>query len=180
MTVVKRCSNQKPWLTGDVRSLLRSWETALRCGDVAALARSSLKCGIKEAKRQYTQRLNGHFIDRKDLCRLWQGFKSITDYKLAPLWMCHSYPYFPGELNTFYACYEAKNTSQVQAPLRVSHDQVLHSRGMEGRGKHQPTQSCRAGQHSSVRTDIFTNVLWSHHSWSFSGTLGTTVTFSVK
>jgi hypothetical protein len=55
--------NQKPWLDGNVRSLLRARDTAFRSGDRLAYrtARRDLKKGIKEAKGKYRQRIEGHF-----------------------------------------------------------------------------------------------------------------------
>lgn len=44
--------NQKPWLTSQVRTLLRDRDTAFRSGDRAlySVARAKLKRGIQEAK----------------------------------------------------------------------------------------------------------------------------------
>ncbi len=46
-------ANQKPWMTAEVRGLLKTRDEAFRSGDKAALktARANLSCGIKNAKR---------------------------------------------------------------------------------------------------------------------------------
>ncbi len=51
-------ANQKPWMTAEVRGLLKTRDEAFRSGDKAALktARSNLSCGIKNAKQSYAQK----------------------------------------------------------------------------------------------------------------------------
>ncbi len=51
-------ANQKPWMTAEVRGLLKTRDEAFRSGDTAALktARANLSCGIKNAKRSYAQK----------------------------------------------------------------------------------------------------------------------------
>ncbi len=46
-------ANQKPWMTAEVRGLLKTRDEAFRSGDKAAVktARANLSCGIKNAKR---------------------------------------------------------------------------------------------------------------------------------
>lgn len=64
VTVIKTLkvhSTNKPWLTGEVWSLMRSRDAAFRSGDLAAykVARNNLKRGIRYAKRQYGKK-SGH------------------------------------------------------------------------------------------------------------------------
>lgn len=112
---------------GTVHSLLRARDEAFKGGDSAAhaLARSNLAREIKGTKRQYVQRLDSHFTDAKDSRRLWQGFHYITDYKPPSPRMCLSDPLFPDELNTFYARFEAKNTTQAQRLLPAPNSHTL-------------------------------------------------------
>ncbi len=51
-------ANQKPWMTAEVRGLLKTRDEAFRSGDKAALktARANLSCGIKNAKRSHAQK----------------------------------------------------------------------------------------------------------------------------
>ncbi len=55
---VTTCANQKPWMTAEVRGLLKTRDEAFRSGDKAALktARANLSCGIKNAKRSHAQK----------------------------------------------------------------------------------------------------------------------------
>ncbi len=61
-------ANQKPWMTAEVRGLLKTRDEAFRSGDKAALktARANLSCGIKNAKRSHAQKINNHFTDSRD------------------------------------------------------------------------------------------------------------------
>ncbi len=60
-------ANQKPWMTAEVRGLLKTRDEAFRSGDKAALktARANLSCGIKNAKRSHAQKINNHFTDSR-------------------------------------------------------------------------------------------------------------------
>lgn len=69
-TVVKTVrmpTTNKPWLTGEIRSLLKTCDPAFRSGDNAAyrVVRNNLNRGIKEAKKQYGKNLASHFTDNK-------------------------------------------------------------------------------------------------------------------
>ncbi len=52
---ITTCANQKPWMTAEVRGLLKTRDEAFRSGDKASLktARDNLSCGIKNVKRSY-------------------------------------------------------------------------------------------------------------------------------
>ncbi len=54
-------ANQKPWMTAEVRGLLKTRDEAFRSGDKAALktARANLSCGIKNA--------NGHMLKKSTI-----------------------------------------------------------------------------------------------------------------
>ncbi len=73
-------ANQKPWMTAEVRGLLKTRDEAFRSGDKAALktARDNLSCGIKNAKRSYAQKINNHFTDGRDTRSLWPFRPSLT------------------------------------------------------------------------------------------------------
>ncbi|KAL0150730.1 hypothetical protein M9458_053953, partial [Cirrhinus mrigala] len=116
-------ANQKPWLTGEVYSLLKAWNVAFRAGDEARLkmARANLSRGIREAKRQYSRGLAHHFSDRRDTRSLW---RTITDYKPPPQ-TCDSTTSLLNELNTFFARFEATNSTTVQKTPPPPGDQVM-------------------------------------------------------
>lgn len=61
-------ANQKPWLTGVVRRLLRT-------------AQANLSSSIRKAKRRYSRRIANHFSDSRDTRSLWRLLQTIRDYK---------------------------------------------------------------------------------------------------
>ncbi len=95
-------ANQKPWMTAEVRGLLKTRDQAFRSGDKAALktARANLSRGIKNAKRSHAQKINNHFTDSRDTRSLWQAIQTITDYKPLPQ-ACDDDPSLPDTLNHF-------------------------------------------------------------------------------
>ncbi len=70
-------ANQKPWMTAEVRGLLKTGDEAIRSRDNAALktARANLSCGIKNVKQTYARKINNHFRDTRSL---WQAIQTIT------------------------------------------------------------------------------------------------------
>ena len=74
--------NQKPWMTGEVRTLLKERNEAFRCGDGAqySAARASLKRGIREAKTAYQRRTEEH-LSSSNTRQVWQEVQHITGYK---------------------------------------------------------------------------------------------------
>ncbi|KAG1928986.1 hypothetical protein F2P79_023208 [Pimephales promelas] len=129
VTVTKTFSiraNQKPWLTGEVHSLLRAWNAAFRVGNDEGLrmARANLSRGIRKAKRQYAKRIAQNFEDSRDTRRLWQGIQTITGYKPSPQ-TCDSDISLLNDLNSFFARFEAHNSTHAQTTLLPDDDQVL-------------------------------------------------------
>ncbi|KAI4885681.1 hypothetical protein NFI96_002641 [Prochilodus magdalenae] len=78
--------NQKPWMTAEVRALLKAQDSAFKAGDKVALrkARAKLSRGIREAKRAHGQSIHSHFRDSSDTRRMWQGIQTVTNYKTTP------------------------------------------------------------------------------------------------
>ncbi|KAK3564292.1 hypothetical protein QTP86_012012 [Hemibagrus guttatus] len=70
-------SNQKPWMTAEVRALLKMRDSAFRAEDKAAFrtARAKLSRAIRKAKRTHTQRIPGQFQDSGNSQRMWQGMQ---------------------------------------------------------------------------------------------------------
>ncbi len=108
-------ANQKPWMTAEVRGLLKTRDEAFRSGDKAALktARANLSRGIKNAKRSHAQKINNHFMDSRDTRSLWQAIQTITDYKPPPQ-ACDDDPSLPDTLNHFYSRFEMQNDTPAQ------------------------------------------------------------------
>ncbi|KAL0159079.1 hypothetical protein M9458_047155, partial [Cirrhinus mrigala] len=106
---ITTCANQKPWMTAEVRGLLKIRDEAFRSGDKAALktARANLSHGIKKAKHQYAQKINNNFSDSKDT-------RSLDDDTSLP-----------DALNHFYSRFEIQNNTPAQKLLTSPNDQVL-------------------------------------------------------
>ncbi|KAK1804854.1 hypothetical protein P4O66_003555 [Electrophorus voltai] len=118
--------NQKPWMTADVRMLLRTHDSAFRTGDREALrkTRAKLSRSIREAKRAHAQRIHGHFKDTGDTRHMWEGIQAITHYrKTSP--SCDSDATLPDALNDFYARFEAQNNASAEKSIPSQNDQVL-------------------------------------------------------
>ena len=74
--------NQKPWISGDVRAALHTRTVAHKSGSVEDYnnARYALRAVIKQAKRDYSQRMESKLITNNPR-HLWQGLQAITDYR---------------------------------------------------------------------------------------------------
>ncbi|KAI4884329.1 hypothetical protein NFI96_003223, partial [Prochilodus magdalenae] len=118
--------NQKPWMTAEVRALLKARDSAFKAGDKAALrkARAKLSRGIREAKRAHGQSIHSHFRDSGDTRRMWQGIQAITNYRTAPP-ACDSDASLPDALNHFYARFETQNSVAARKTTPPPDDQVL-------------------------------------------------------
>ncbi|KAI4901873.1 hypothetical protein NFI96_006975 [Prochilodus magdalenae] len=118
--------NQKPWMTAEVRALLKARDSAFKEGDKAALrkARAKLSRGIREAKRAHGQSIHSHFRDSGDTRRMWQGIQAITNYRTTPP-ACNSNASLPDALNHFYTRFETQNGVAARKTTPPSDDQVL-------------------------------------------------------
>ncbi len=119
-------ANRKPWMTAEVRGLLKTRDEAFRSGDKAALktARANLSRGIKNAKRLYGIKINNHFTNSRDTRSLWQGIQTITDYKPPPQ-ACDDDTSLPDALNHFYSRFEMQNNTSAQKLPTPPNDQAL-------------------------------------------------------
>ncbi|KAI5100825.1 immunoglobulin kappa variable 6-21 [Silurus meridionalis] len=147
-------SNQKPWMTANVRALLKQKDSAFRSGDKAALktARTKLSRAIREAKRAHAKKIHNHFQDSGDTRRMWQGMQVITNYKTTSP-ACDRDPSLPDVLNDFYARFEVLclTTAEVRKTLcRVNPRKSAGPDNIPGR----VLREC-AEQLADVLTDIF-------------------------
>ncbi len=114
-------ANQKPWMTAEVRGLLKTRDEAFRSGDKAALktARANLSCGIKNAKRSYAQKINNHFTDSRDTRSCGKPFRPslTTSPRHRPVMMIHP---SPDTLNHFYSRFEMQNDTPAQKTAHTS------------------------------------------------------------
>jgi hypothetical protein len=87
IVTVRTYLNQKPWITGNLRIGLKARAAAFKERETNpdAYKKSSyaLRQTIKQAKRQYRIKIESYYTG-SDACRLWQGLKTITDYKGKP------------------------------------------------------------------------------------------------
>ena len=114
--------NQKPWITGNIRTELKARAAGFNervtnsnayeiCYDM--ICHSGLSRTIKQAKCRYRTRLRTKiesYYTGSDARRMWQGLQTIMYYKGKPSCELPSYVSLPDELNAFYACFEASKT----------------------------------------------------------------------
>uniref|UniRef100_A0A1A8ATP4 Reverse transcriptase domain-containing protein n=1 Tax=Nothobranchius furzeri TaxID=105023 RepID=A0A1A8ATP4_NOTFU len=124
-TIISR-PNQKPWITAEVRTLLRTRDSAFKAGDKVALsrARNELSRAIREAKRAHAQRIHKHFMDSGDTRRMWQGLQAITNYRTTTP-ACDGDGSLPDALNNFYARFDRQNDVAARKSIPPPDDQVL-------------------------------------------------------
>ncbi len=113
-------------MNAEIRTLLRARDSAFRSDDAAALraARRKLTAGVKRAKAAYSGKIQGHFLTN-DPRSMWAGIKVITNYNSRDT-ECPRDPSLPDALNSFYARFEALNTSPITR-LAFSSDVLLPS-----------------------------------------------------
>ena len=85
VTVDKRLrvySYQKPWMTKEVKALLRQRDDAFRSGDGVqySTARADLKRSIRDAKTAYRRKVEDYFT-KNNTCQVWQGLQHLTHFK---------------------------------------------------------------------------------------------------
>ncbi|MCI4376387.1 hypothetical protein PGIGA_G00187890 [Pangasianodon gigas] len=119
-------SNQKPYMTAEVRALLGTRDSAFRAGNKVALrtVRAKLSRAIREAKRMHAQRIHNYFKTSRDTRRMWQGIQAITNYRTTSP-ACDSDASLPDALNNFYARFEAQNGVMARKTTPPPNDQVL-------------------------------------------------------
>ncbi|KAL0159336.1 hypothetical protein M9458_043061, partial [Cirrhinus mrigala] len=67
--------NQKPWMNGDVRWLLKERTTAF------SVAQANLERGIRQAKLDHRRRIEDH-LDSNNNRQVWQGVQHLTNYRI--------------------------------------------------------------------------------------------------
>jgi hypothetical protein len=76
--------NQKPWITGNIRTELKGRAAAFKEWDCNPEAdkksRYALRRTIKQAKRQYRPKIESYYTG-SDTRRMWQDLQTFTDYK---------------------------------------------------------------------------------------------------
>ena len=110
---VRTYPNQKPWITGNIRTELKSRAATFKERDSNLEAhkksRYALRRTIKQAKHQYRTKIESYYTG-SDARRMCQGLQTITDYKVKHSRELPSDMSLPDKLNYFYARFEANNT----------------------------------------------------------------------
>ena len=116
----------KPWMTTEVRGMLRARNAAFKSGDVVALrsARANLNRVVRLAKRAHGQKIQSFFHDPKNTKRMWQGIKSITDYKTASP-PCDNNIEFLNKLNNYFGRFEALNNTPASKGIPHCEEKAL-------------------------------------------------------
>ena len=165
---VRTYPNQKPWITGNIRTELKARAATFKERDsnpeASKKSRYALRRTTKQAKRQYRTKIESCNTG-SDARRTWQGLQTITDYKGKNSRELSSDKSLPDELNYFYAHFEANNTEtcmRASAVITLSAADVnktfkqvnIHKAaglyGLPGR-----VLRASADQLASVFTDIF-------------------------
>ncbi|KAI5106658.1 gastrula zinc finger protein XlCGF28.1-like [Silurus meridionalis] len=109
---IRTFPNQNPWVDKTIRDALRSRSAAynmrLATGDMNEYKASSYSVcrAVKDAKRHYRRKLESQF-QHGGSRSLWQGLRTITDYRTPSSRMVNMDASLADELNTFYARFEA-------------------------------------------------------------------------
>uniref|UniRef100_A0A3B3D318 Reverse transcriptase domain-containing protein n=1 Tax=Oryzias melastigma TaxID=30732 RepID=A0A3B3D318_ORYME len=98
--------NQKPWMTSQVRTLLRARDTAFRSGDRAlySAARADLRRGIKKAKADHRMRIESN-LSSNNSREVWRGIHDITNFRGCEVSTATPDAAQAEELNRFFARY---------------------------------------------------------------------------
>jgi hypothetical protein len=120
--------NQKPWITGSIRTEIKGRAATFKVRDSNPKAykksRYALRRTIKQTKRQYRAKIESYYTV-SDARRMWQGLRTITDYKGEHSCELPSDTSLADELNHFYARFEASNTEACMRASAVPDDSVI-------------------------------------------------------
>uniref|UniRef100_A0A3P9JDD6 Reverse transcriptase domain-containing protein n=1 Tax=Oryzias latipes TaxID=8090 RepID=A0A3P9JDD6_ORYLA len=123
-TKIRTFPNQKPWVDKTIRDALRSrtaaYNAGLASGDMELYKAASynVRKAVKEAKKRYGRKLESQ-LQQSDSRSLWQGLRTITDYRAPTSGVTSADRTLADELNTFYARFEAaaKDASDANASV---------------------------------------------------------------
>ncbi len=117
--------NQKPWINSDVRSALSARTSAFKSGNTDDRKQASydLRRSIKAAKRTYKNNVEEQFNNNNPRS-MWQGINNITGFKGNKPATVNIASSLPDELNTFYARFEADNTTHTESAAAAAAEEV--------------------------------------------------------
>lgn len=120
-------ANQKPWMTGEVRKMIKARYTAFKSGDKESLrtAKANLKRAIKSAKRAYNQKTQDRFHDPSKPGNMLKGIGANTNHKIAPSPVSEADADFLNELNNLFERFEELNTTPTKKSTPHETENVL-------------------------------------------------------
>ena len=121
--------NQKPWITGNIRTELKGRAASFkeRDSNPEAYKKScyALRRTITQAKRQYRAKIESYYTGY-DTCVMWQGLQTITNYKGKHSCELPSDSSLQDELNHFYARFGQVSDLLPIGCLIIVCDQAYH------------------------------------------------------
>lgn len=84
-------------------------------------SRADLRRRITAAKRKYKMQIEQHYKDKNN-CSMWQGIRTITNYKQNPCPPPTVQPSLPDQLNTFFSRFDS-NSVTMPPPAALTHKQ---------------------------------------------------------
>ena len=106
--IVKIYPNEKPWMTKEVRLLLKAKKQAFQSGDRVKLkvAQSNLKAGVRRGKEEYKNKIQAQFKQNNSK-QAWSSVKSILGCnKSNKCCSINNSADFPNKLNSFYCRFD--------------------------------------------------------------------------
>ncbi|KAK1803599.1 hypothetical protein P4O66_021017 [Electrophorus voltai] len=113
---VKKFPNQKPWVDKTIREALNSRTAAYNAGiisrniDKYKSVAYGVHRAVREVKRSYRWKLESEFLQSGSRS-LWQGLRTITDYRSPLSGLMSVDESLANELNMFFARFEATSSS---------------------------------------------------------------------
>jgi hypothetical protein len=116
------------WITGNIRIELKARAAAFKervtNPNVYKKSRYALRGTIKQATCQYGIKIESYYTG-SDARRMWQGLKTITDYKGKPIRELLCDVSLPNKLNALQAHFEVSNTETCTRAPAVLDDCVI-------------------------------------------------------
>ncbi|RXN12203.1 hypothetical protein ROHU_010229 [Labeo rohita] len=115
---IRTFPNQKPWVDRSIRAAVNArtvtYNSGLVTSDMSAYKAASygVRRAVRDTKRRYRERLESHF-HQGDTRSMWQGLRTITDYKTKDTEMINADSSFANELNEFFARFEVSQEASA-------------------------------------------------------------------
>ncbi|KAK1790078.1 hypothetical protein P4O66_002383 [Electrophorus voltai] len=115
-TTIKKLPNRKPWVDKTICEALNSRTAAYNAGIISGnmdeykSAAYGVRRVVREAKRRYRRKLEAQF-QQSGSRSLWQGLRTITDYRSPPSRLMSVDESLANKLNTFFTRFQATSSS---------------------------------------------------------------------